>query len=74
MNNKPQLYEASFQFTQEGNTNGSTDNVETLTINLESSLGVDTEGDGFFVLRTNGWSINGVEELEELFERIRKIL
>lgn len=74
MSDKPKLHEAGFLFSQEGNTNGSTSEFESITINFESSLGLDDENDGFFVLKTEGWSINGVDELEELFDRIRMVL
>ena len=71
---KPILDNASFSFSQEGNCNGTTSEYEDITIDFESSLGVDRDNDGYFVLRTEGWSIDGVEDLEELFNRIRKIL
>ena len=66
---KPELTKASFVFTQEGNTEGTTSEFEEITIDYEV---VGDEG-GFFVLRTEGWSVDSVEELEELFNRIRKI-
>ena len=72
MNDKPQLESASFKFTQEGNCNGSAGDHESLIIDFESSLHLDTDVDGYFVLRTEGWSVDSVEELEELFNRIRK--
>jgi hypothetical protein len=71
---KPELNKASISFTQEGNCNGSAGDHESLTIDFESSLYLDTDVDGYFVLRTEGWSIDGVQDLEELFNRIRKIL
>ena len=66
---KPELGKASFHFTQEGNTEGTTSGIEEITIDYEV---VADEG-GFFVLRTEGWSVDSVEELEELFNQIRKI-
>lgn len=74
MKHKTQLEKASFSFSQEGNCVGSTGDYENLTVDFESSLGVDHDGDGFFVLRTEGWSIDGVGELEELFNRIKAVL
>jgi hypothetical protein len=67
---KPVLYKASFHFSQEGNTDGTTSDIEEITIDYEV---VADEG-GYFVIRTEGWSVDSVEELEELFNRIRKIL
>lgn len=66
---KPELNKASFHFTQEGNTEGTTSDIEEITIDYEV---VADEG-GFFVLRTEGWSIDNVEELSELLDRIKKI-
>lgn len=74
MNYKPKLESASFKFTQEGNCNESAGDYESLTIDFESSLGLDTDDDGYFVLRTEGWSIDVVQDLEQLLNRIRKIL
>ena len=66
---KPELSKASFVFTQEGNTEGTTSDIEEITIDYE----VIADEGGFFVLRTQGWSVDSVEELEELFNRIRRI-
>ena len=64
---KPELTKASFVFIQEGNTEGTTSDIEEITIDYEVIA-----DEGFFVLRTEGWSVDSVEELEELFNRIRK--
>ena len=66
---KSELNRASFHFTQEGNTEGTTNEFEEITIDYEI---IADEG-GFFVLRTEGWSVDSVEELEELLDRIKKI-
>ena len=71
--NKPILERASFEFTQEANCI-SRDEFESLKIDFESSLGLDRDGGGFFVLKTKGWSIDSVEALQELFDRIEKIV
>lgn len=73
MNDKPQLISASFTFQQENNCNDSTGGWEELIINYESSLGVDMD-EGFFVLRTEGWSVDSAQDLDELFERIKNIM
>ena len=74
MSDKPQLESASYKFTQLGNCNGSAGDYESLTIDFESSLGLDLDEGGYFVLKTEGWSIDGVQDLEELFNRIRTIV
>ena len=71
---KPRLEKATFNFTQEGNCIGSTKDIETLTIDFESSLGLDLDEDGYFVLKTDGWSVDNVEDLQEMFNRIKRIL
>lgn len=71
---KPRLEKATFNFTQEGNCAGSTQDIETLTIDFESSLGLDLDEDGYFVLKTDGWSVDSVEDLQEMFDRIKGIL
>ena len=75
MSDKPKLDKCSFTFTQEGNTNGSTDEYEDLTILCESPLGIDNDEDCYYVLKTEtGWSMDNVNELQELFNRIDKII
>ena len=74
MNDKPKLEKCSFSFGQEGNINGSTDELEELTIECESSLGIDNDEGCFYVLKTNGWSIDNVNDLQELFDRISKCI
>jgi hypothetical protein len=71
---KPKLLKCSFTFDQEGNSNGTTDEFETLTIECESSLGIDNDEGCFYVLKTEGWSIDSVNELQELFDRINKVI
>jgi hypothetical protein len=72
---KPKLERCVFEFSQEGNTNGTTSDYEDLTISCEASLGIDNDNGCFYVLKTKtGWSIDGVEELQELFDRIQTVI
>ena len=72
---KPKLERCVFEFSQEGNTNGTTSNYEDLTISCESSLGIDNDGGCFYVIKSeSGWSINNVNDLQELFDRIQKVI
>ena len=65
------LYKANFEFTQQENSNDTTEEIETLSIDCES---VGTH-EFFFVLKTDsGWSIDDVKELQELFLRIENCL
>lgn len=70
----PILQSASFTFSQEGNCMGSTDEYEELTIEYSADLGIDNSDDGFFVLKTStGWSVDDVQEIKDLFDRIKQI-
>ncbi len=74
MSDKPKLEKCSFTFCQEGNCNGTTDKFEELTIECESSLGIDNDEGCFYVLKTDGWSMDGLSDLEELIKRINKAI
>jgi hypothetical protein len=66
---KPELSQAKFVFTQDGNTLGTTDDTEILEIHIE------TQGDDpFVVLKTEtGWSIDSMDELNALAERCKAV-
>jgi hypothetical protein len=67
------LYKASFEFYQEGNTDGTTDDTEELKIEC-MSIGDLSEG-CYYVLRTQtGWSVDGPEEIQQLLERVDKAI
>lgn len=68
------LEKASFEFSQEANCISDNDAYEFLTIDFESSLGIDRDKGGFFVLKTDKWSINDEKDLRLLFDRIEKII
>jgi hypothetical protein len=70
------LEEATFRFSQDPNCLDEQDEYEFLEIEAKSSLGIDRDDDGnhFYVLKTEGWSVDGVEDLEKLFNRIKKII
>ena len=69
---KTLLENASFEFSQDANCLSDGDDTESIIITCEDSLGVDRGEGCFFVLKTEKWSIDGVEDLEKLFNRIRK--
>lgn len=68
----PLLQYVKFYFTQEGNIDGTTSDVEELIVEVE---GLDILKDGgYIVLRTStGWSINGIEDLNYVFEQVKKV-
>jgi hypothetical protein len=67
------LEKATFEFSQEANCN-SKNEIEILTIEFESPVGLDEDKEGFYILKTEGWSIDSEEEIKKLIERINKIL
>jgi hypothetical protein len=68
------LEEATFRFSQDGNCLSKSDQYEFLEIEAHSSLGIDRDNDCFFVLKTEKWSVDSIEDLEKLFDRIRKVI
>ena len=60
---EPVMYKITYEFYQEGNTDGTTAETEELIVEVES-IG-DIEQDGvYFVLKTStGWSVNDSDEL-----------
>jgi hypothetical protein len=72
MEEQPQLQRMTFEFAQESKCISNI--IETLTIECESSLGIDADGGCFYVLKTEGWSIESVDELQKLIDRIKKVI
>lgn len=67
------LEECKFTFTQEGNTTDD-EEFEQIDIEYKSSLGLDRDKDGFFVIKTTQWSLDSVADLDRLFQRIKKVM
>jgi hypothetical protein len=56
-----------YSFSQEGNTLGTTDEVEELTITVETPLGDIRKDGGFLVIQSStGWSIDEPHELLDI--------
>jgi hypothetical protein len=68
------LEEASFKFSQDANCLSDREEYEFLEIEAVSDLGIDRTEGCFFVLKTEKWSVDSAEDLEKLFDRIRKIV
>jgi hypothetical protein len=68
------LERATFEFSQDGNCVSDSDQYEFLEVEAVSSLGIDRDEGCFFVLKTTKWSIDSVEDLEKLFDRIKQII
>ena len=69
------LDKITFEFTQEEHCmSNDMGGVETLTIECMSDFGItDTDG-GFFVLKTEQWAINDINELKQLFDKIEQAI
>ena len=70
MNEPVKLERAMFEFSQEGNC--ADGGIETLEIRCDSSLGIDNDGGCFYILKTDQWAIDSVDDLQKLFDRIQK--
>ena len=68
------LERATFEFSQDANCLTSSDEHESLTIECESSLGIDRDEGCFYVLKTEKWSIEDEQDLKKLFDRIQKVI
>jgi hypothetical protein len=68
------LERATFEFSQDANCLTSSDQYESLTIECESSLGIDRDEGCFYVLKTEKWSIENEQDLKKLFDRIQKVI
>ena len=74
MDNNLNLEEATFSFSQDGNCISDNDNAEFLEIKCVSDMGIDRSEGCFYILKTEGWSIDNLGELQALFDRIHKSL
>lgn len=67
MSDTPQFSSASAEFTQDGNTVGTTDEMESIRIDLVTQLPGE---EPFIVIRTSGWSINSIDEMKMLIDKV----
>ena len=70
--NEPLLENATFNFSQDGNCVDGGD--EFLEIRCDSSLGIDRDKLCFFILKTERWAVDSVDDLQKLFDRIKKVI
>lgn len=73
MEEEPKLDRATFEFSQTSNC-VSEKEYETITIECESSLGIDNDEGCFYVLKTDGWAVDDEQDLKKLFDRIYKVI
>jgi hypothetical protein len=53
---------------------GPSNDIEILTVEAKSSLGIDGDGGAFYVLRTQQWAVDGADEINELVKRCEKAI
>lgn len=69
---KPDLQNAKFTFTQEGNCLSRPENNEEIEIECVADIGIDNADGCFFKITTDGWSFDSLDELKTLLDRIQK--
>jgi hypothetical protein len=67
--NLPHIESMTFEFSQESNCIDGGD-LEILTVEAKSSGGIHEDGGAFYVLKTEQWAIDGVEDMEKLLSRV----
>lgn len=67
------LEEAVFKFSQEGNCIDE-EEIETLTIECKADIGIDGAGSCFYVIKTEQWSFDSLDDLQKLIDRISKTI
>ena len=69
------LEKVTFEFTQEEHCCSSDmDGIELLTIECTSDLGITNTEGAYFVLKTEQWAINDIDELKILFDKIEQAI
>ena len=58
------------EITQDGNTDGTTGETESMTIEIDG-MWMDESGRGYAVLRTEGWSINDGAEMAQVIDAVQ---
>jgi hypothetical protein len=69
------LDKVTFEFTQEEHCCSTDMNgIETLTIECMSDMGISDSEGAFYVLKTEQWAINDMNELKQLFDKIEQAI
>jgi hypothetical protein len=71
--NKPSLDTMTFKFEQESNCVDGGEG-ETLIVEAKSSLGIDSDGGAFYVLKTEQWAISDIDEMLVMLKRVKAAL
>ena len=69
------LEKVTFEFTQEEHCcSNDMDGIELLTVECTSDLGITNTEGAYFVLKTEQWAINDIDELKLLFDKIEQAI
>ena len=69
------LDKVTFEFTQEEHCcSNDMQGIETLTIECMSDMGISDSEGAFYVLKTEQWAINDMNELKQLFDKIEQAI
>ena len=69
------LDKVTFEFTQEEHCcSNDMQGCETLTIECMSDMGISDSEGAFYVLKTEQWAINDMNELKQLFDKIEQAI
>jgi hypothetical protein len=72
---RAELDTVTFTFTQGTNcVDGPSNDIETLTVEAKSSLGIDEDGGAFYVLRTQQWAVDEADEINEIIKRCERAI
>lgn len=71
---KPTISNIDVHYIQDGNTLGTTDELESINISIQFQDPWDDADDGFVVIKTDGWSMDDISELDILIKNTRKII
>ena len=75
MEEKIKLDKVTFEFTQEEHCmSNEMGGVESLTIECISDLGITQTNGAYFVLKTEQWAINDLNDLKQLFDKIEQAI
>ena len=75
MEEKIKLDKVTFEFTQEEHCmSNEMGGVESLTIECTSDLGITQTDGAYFVLKTEQWAINDLNDLKQLFDKIEQAI
>ena len=69
------LNKVTFEFTQDEHCmSNEMGGVESLTIECMSDFGITNTEGAYFVLKTEQWAINDIDELKLLFDKIKQAI